>query len=136
MNRRPAARTLAWRLAALALVALVALTLAGCKQSPPNVLGTWHNADTAGKPASLSDLTLTPDGRFRYGGKNALGGNVAFGGNYQTAVVNGSAVMRLIYDDFPNQPTIWFYRVDGNQLTVSSVQGNLTNGSALVFTRR
>jgi hypothetical protein len=121
---------------ALALAALLALAVCGCKATPPSVLGSWRVAETAGKPASLSDLTLTSDGRFRYAGRNALGGVVAFGGTYQTAMVDGSAVMRLIYDDNPTQPTIWYYRVDGNQLIVSSVHSDLTNGTALVFTRR
>jgi hypothetical protein len=143
--------------AALALsVAFAALACASCTRpaTPPAgasatavptavapasaqaLLGEWRAADTAEKSGTLSDLTLTADGRFRYAGKNALGGPAAFGGSYQTGVQNGAPWIRLVYDDFPTNPTVWFYELDGAQLSVSAMQGNLTNGSALVFTRR
>jgi hypothetical protein len=140
-------------LVALVLVAAAIMVLAGCgagakptaatqpsaapTANPSQVLlGEWRAADTAGKSASLSDLTLSADGRFRYAGKNALGGPVAFGGTYQVGMVDGAQQIRLVYDDFPANPTLWFYKLEGSHLTVSTVQGNLTNGMALVFTRR
>jgi zinc/manganese transport system permease protein len=119
------------------LGALVVLPVAGCApKAKQSVVGEWRAADTYGKAGSLSDLSLLADGHFYYGGKNALGGPVRFGGRYQTGEQDGAAWIRLDFDAYPNRPTVWFYRVDGDKLTVSSARGNLTNGSALVFTKR
>lgn len=116
---------------------LLLFALAGCSaKAKPSVVGTWRAADTAGKRGSLSDLTLQSDGHFYYGGKNALGVSVRFGGTYRLGQQNGAPWIGLVYDDFPSRQTVWFYKVDDTQLTVSTVQGNLTNGSALVFTRQ
>jgi zinc/manganese transport system permease protein len=132
-----AARAMVAALALGALVALAMLPLAGCApKARPSLVGEWRVADTYGKAGSLSDLTLQADGHFYYGGKNALGGPVRFGGRYQMGEQNGVGWIRLDYDAYPGRPTVWFYRLDGTRLSVSSVQGNLTNGSALVFTRR
>jgi hypothetical protein len=133
MKRLAVARALC----ALALIASIVVSLAACAPAEkPTLLGSWHAADTAGKSASLSDLTLTPDARFRYAGKNALGGPVAFTGSYRTGEDKGTPWIALIYDDYPDKPAVWFYSLEANQLTVSAQRGNLTNGSALVFTRQ
>jgi hypothetical protein len=122
---------------ALVIAAVLAAALSGCALKPkPSVVGTWRAADTAGKVGSLSDLTLRPDGQFYYAGKNALGGTVRFGGRYRVGVSNGADWIRLDYDAYPGKPTVWFYRIEGTQLTVSTVQGNLSNGAGLVFTRQ
>ena len=147
-----AARAATAAIVALLVVALAtALGLGGCTAPGQAVssgsataapsgraalVGEWRAAGTAGKPGTLSDLSLLPSGHFRYTGKNALGGKVTFGGSYEVGTVNGSPQIRLVYDDFPDTPTRWFYMLDGTRLSVSSVQGNLSNGSALVFTRR
>lgn len=120
-----------------ALLALAVLPLVGCApKARPSLVGEWRAADTYGKVGSLSDLTLQADGHFYYAGKNALGGTVRFGGRYQMGEEKGVGWIRLDYDAYPGRPTVWFYRLDGNQLSVSSAQGNLTNGSAMVFTKR
>jgi hypothetical protein len=128
------------RASAVLLIAVAvgaALALGGCSAAAkPSLVGSWHAADTAGKAGSLSDLTLQADGHFFYAGRNALGGPVRFGGTYRTGVQNGAPWIGLAYDDFPGKPTIWFYKLEGTKLTVSTVQGNLTNGSALVFARQ
>ena len=129
-------RTLS-RAATAALMALLVLTLAACSaKAKPSVVGTWHAADTAGKSGSLSDLTLSANGHFFYAGKNALGGPVRFGGTYRLGEQNGAPWIGLVYDDYPGRPTVWFYKLDETHLSVSTVQGNLTNGSALTFTRQ
>jgi hypothetical protein len=126
--------------AALLVLALSVGALAGCvapaTEKPVSLVGEWTSPDTAGKVASLSDLTLRADGTFRYAGKSAIGGPVAFGGTYQLGDDVGSPCIRLVYADFPDRPTVWYYRLDGKQLLVSTVKGNLTNGSALTFMRK
>lgn len=123
--------------AMVALMFVFAAVVAGCAPAKPaSLIGTWTSPDTAGKNATLSDLTLYPDGRFRYAGKSALGGPAAFGGKYQTGVDKGLPWIRLVYADFPDRPTVWYYKLEGDKLTVSAVRGNLTNGSALVFMRK
>jgi hypothetical protein len=122
---------------ALLVVALLGAALAGCgSKAKPSVVGTWRAADTADKSGTLSDLTLQADGQFYYGGKNALGGPVRFGGRYRVGADKGADWIRLDYDAYPGRPTLWFYKIEGTQLTVSTVQGNLANGSGLVFTRQ
>jgi hypothetical protein len=131
-------RNRSWAAGGLVVALLVfAVALLGCSAgAKPGLVGEWRSPDTAGKSASLSDLTLFADGRFRYAGENALGGPVAFGGSYQTGVDAGTPWIRLVYDDFPDRPTVWFYKLEEKQLLVSAVRGNLTNGSALTFARR
>jgi hypothetical protein len=46
----------------------------------------------------------------------------------------GSAV-RLTYDDFPDRPEVWYFRVKGNTLTVAPTPAELDTDAALVFTR-
>jgi hypothetical protein len=122
-------------LVALLLVGAALFACAPAKPAP-SLVGEWASPDTAGKTASLSDLTLKADGQFRYAGKSALGGPVAFGGTYQTGVEAGTPWIRLIYADFPDAPQLWYYKLEEKQMLVSAVKGNLENGSALVFTRK
>ena len=82
-----------------------------------------------------SDLTFSPAGHFRYSGLNALGRPVAFLGTYATGVDHGTGWIALYYDDYTGGPKAWFYMLDGQQLKVSAIRGNLTNGTAMVFTR-
>ena len=127
---------------ALLGVALLGLALAGCAPAKPapaeqaSVVGSWTSPDTSGKNANLSDLTFYADGRFRYAGKSAIGGLVAFGGTYKMGSDSGAPTITLVFADFPDRPTFWYYQLDGNTLKVSGVRGNLTNGSALTFTRK
>jgi hypothetical protein len=122
---------------ALLLVALMGVAAAGCgPKAKPSIVGSWRAADTADKSGTLSDLTLQPDGQFYYGGKNALGGSVRFGGRYRVGEEKGADWIRLDYDAYPGRPTVWFYKIEGTQLTVSTAQVNLTNGSGMVFTRQ
>ena len=129
-----------WRAATAVFLAFVLLAgaLSACAPARPaaSLIGEWTSPDTAGKVASLSDLTLFADGAFRYAGKSALGGPVAFGGTYETGVEAGTPWIRLVYADFPDQPTVWYYKLSEKRLLVSAVKGNLDNGSALTFTRR
>ncbi|MDR3686434.1 MAG: hypothetical protein P4L93_05725 [Coriobacteriia bacterium] len=129
------------------VLALLGVALLGCapsKQAPAkqppakqaSLVGQWTSPDTAGKDASLSDITFFADGRFRYAGKSAIGSPVAFTGTYQTGSNSGAPTVTLVYADFPDRPTFWYYQLDGNTLKVSAVLGNLTNGSALTFTRK
>jgi hypothetical protein len=92
--------------------------------------------DTSGKAASLSELTLAQDGTFTYGGRNAHGVPVTFSGRYDMGTEQRGPWIRLTYSDFPDRPTVWFYRLAPDTLTVSAVRGDLSNGTALVFTRR
>ena len=120
----------------LALAALVLFAVACTPAAKPSLVGTWVSKDSSGKSANLSDLTLKADGTFEYAGKNALGGPVKFAGTYQTGTTTEGPWLRLTYSDFPDRSTLWFYRLEPTQLTVSAVAGDLANGSALVFTRR
>ena len=125
------------RFAAMVCVLAALVVLCACTPSKPaSIVGAWSAPDTAGKNASLSELALSADGTFRYGGKNALGGPVAFTGTYQTGTDSGTPWLKLVYADFPDRPTVWFYRIEGDRLSVSSVRGNLDNGSALTFVRK
>jgi hypothetical protein len=137
--RKPArnfAQKFAPALLALAILAL-ALSVGGCSaKAKPGVVGTWRSADTVGKAGSLSDLTLNADGTFFYAGKNALGGSVRFGGRYRVGEQDGAPWMQLAYDDYPDRNVVWFYKIEGSQLSASTMRGNLTNGSAMVFTRQ
>lgn len=126
------------RALALSVVLVLAMiTLAACApKERPSLVGEWRAADTYGKPGSLSDLTLQADGHFYYAGKNALGGPVRFGGRYQAGTQQGADWIRLDFDAYPGRPSIWYYRLEADRLMVSSAQGNLDNGSALVFTKK
>ena len=122
---------------AVLLCALLGGVLVGCApKKPASLVGEWTSPDTAGMNASLSDITFYSDGRFRYAGKSAIGSPVAFGGTYQTGADSGAPTVTLVYSDFPDRPTSWYYQLEGNTLKVSVVRGNLTNGSALTFTRK
>jgi len=45
------------------------------------------------------------------------------------------AVIRLTYDDFPDKPTTWFFKLDGDTLTVAPSRDDLQTEAALVFKR-
>jgi hypothetical protein len=89
-----------------------------------------------GQPANLSDLTLTADGKFTYGGQNALGGPVKFAGTYNTGRSDLGPWIQLVFADYTDRQTVWYYTVSDKELAVSAIPGNLKNGSALVFTRQ
>ena len=128
-----------WTLVGLVLLGAALVGCGPAKQAPAgqaNLVGEWTSPDTAGKNASLSDITFYPDGRFRYAGRSAIGGLVAFGGTYQQGQDAGTPTVKLVFADFPDRPTSWYYQLDGNTLKVSTVRGNLTNGSALTFKRK
>lgn len=119
---------------ALAGVLALALALAGCAPKP-SLVGTWEAPITSGKPGQLSTLMLNADGTFRYGGKNALGGPVAFGGTYKLGSADGAPTVTLDYADYPGRPITWFYSLTSDKLAVSTVRADLTNGTALTFER-
>ena len=124
--------------ALLVVLAAIAVMAVACTSPAPkpSLEGSWVVQDTAGKPGTLSDLTLAADGTFTYAGLNALGSPVRFAGSYQKGTSGAAPWIRLTYADFPDRPTRWFYRLEPQRLTVSTAVGNLRNGSALVFTRR
>jgi hypothetical protein len=124
---------------AMVIAALLLTGLLGCsakRPAPPSVVGSWQIAESAGDAGKLFDLTLAQDGTFIYAGKNALGAPVRFLGTYTMGSSTDGQWMRLVYHDRPSDPTVWFYRVDDKQLTVSTQPGNLDNGTALVFNRK
>jgi len=57
-------------------------------------------------------------------------------GVYETGDSQDGPWIRLVYHDFPDRNITWFYRVEGDRLTVSALPANLKNGTALEFTRR
>lgn len=137
----PAFRSLSARIALAAFVcaALFALALlSGCSAEDPasKLVGEWSAPATADKPANLSDLTLKADKTFVHVGKNALGGKVTFMGVYETGTSKEGPWVRLVYHDFPDRQVAWFYKIEGDKLYVSSLVGNLSNGTALEFTRK
>ena len=44
-------------------------------------------------------------------------------------------MIRLTYDDFPDKPTTWFFRLAGDTLTVAPSAADLGTEAAIVFTR-
>ena len=121
---------------ATALGALACLLALGACGPKPTLAGTWEAQAASGKPASLSTLTLRPDGTFRYAGKNALGGPVAFGGTYRVGRTPSGPTLTLVYADFPNNPVTWYYALSQDELRVSTLLGDLKNGTALTFQRQ
>jgi hypothetical protein len=123
-------------------VLCAALLLAGCTTraktepvSSQSVVGLWVNAAVKGQPASLSELGLSEDGSFRHSGSNALGLPVTFGGRYEVGNSGEGSVVRLTYDDFPDKPTTWYFRLDGDKLTLAPSVADLDTESAVVLTR-
>ena len=88
-----------------------------------------------GQPASLSEIGFAEDGTFRHSGSNALGLPVNFGGTYQLGSSAEGQVIRLIYADFPDRPTTWFFRLQGDRLTVAPSAEQLGTEEALVLKR-
>ena len=123
------------RMAALLAGVVCVLAMSGCGPKP-TLVGRWEAQATSGKRASLSTLTLESDGTFRYAGKNALGGPVAFGGTYKLARTPSGPTLTLVYADFPNTPVTWYYALSRDELRVSTVLGDLKNGTALTFQRQ
>ncbi|MEI7813528.1 MAG: hypothetical protein WCJ13_01885 [Coriobacteriia bacterium] len=123
---------------------VMALLVGGCvaRQSPApapvstgSVIGLWTNAAAKGQAASLSQIGFAEDGAFRHSGNNALGLPVNFGGSYQVGSSDQGPVMRLTYDDFPQQPTVWYFRLNGETLTVAPLAADLETEAAIVFQR-
>jgi hypothetical protein len=83
----------------------------------------------------LSDIGFGQDGSFRHSGSNALGRPVNFGGRYQVGTSAVNSVIRLVYDDFPDKPTVWFFRLNGDTLTVAPSVADLDSETAIVFKR-
>jgi hypothetical protein len=120
----------------------VVLLVGGCtapkRQEPvptQSVVGLWTNAASKGQAASLSDLGFEDDGSFRHSGSNALGLPVTFGGRYVVGNSGEGSVVRLTYDDFPDKPTTWYFRLDGEALTLAPSVADLDSEAAVVLTR-
>ena len=120
----------------------LALFVGGCvaRQAPApasteSVIGLWTNTAAKGQAASLSQIGFADNGSFRHSGNNALGLPVNFGGNYQVGSSEQGPVMRLTYDDFPQQPTVWYFRLNGDTLTVAPLAADLETEAAIVFQR-
>ena len=131
-------------LAALLCAALLctALAASGCgspaqQAAAPtqSVVGLWTNAATKGQPASLSEIVFAADGSFRHSGNNALGLPVNFSGRYQVGSSAQGTAVRLVYDDFPDKPTEWFFRLDGDTLTLAPRAADFETEAAIVFRR-
>ena len=126
---------------ALVMVALLATGLlagvAGCSAGAKRgLVGNWVADANANKPGKLFDLTIAADGTFFYSGKNALGGGVRFGGKYALGSSGSGPWIKLVYNDFPDRPITWFYKLSGNKLAVSTAPGDLKSGTAMVLTRQ
>ena len=124
------------------LLLSVLLVAGGCsapKQEEPvtaqSVVGLWTNAAIKGQPASLSELSLAEDGSFRHSGSNALGLPVTFGGRYAVGTSGEGSVVRLTYDDFPDKPTTWYFRLEDDRLTLAPSAVELGSEAAVVLTR-
>ncbi len=125
---------------AIAMTAALAFVLlagtAGCSGAKQKLVGSWVAATNAGKPGSLSDLTIAGDNTFLYAGKNAFGSSVRFGGKYTLGSSKAGPWIRMVYDDFPDRPIVWFYKVNGRWLEVSTVAADLKNGTAMALSRQ
>jgi hypothetical protein len=124
------------------LLLLAALIAVGCGPRQPqapvstgSIVGLWTNAAAKGQAASLSEIGFGEDGSFRHSGDNALGFPVNFGGSYQLGSSAQDSVIRLTYDDFPDKPTVWFFRLKGDTLTVAPLAEDLETERAIVFRR-
>lgn len=102
---------------------------------PPSVVGLWTIESAKGKAASLSEIGFDGNGTFKHMGHNALGKPVTFQGVYQVGGSDQGPVIRLTYDDFPDQPTRWYFRLDGSGLVVAENAADLDTERALEFER-
>jgi hypothetical protein len=135
----------ATRWAAIAVgsaVLLAALLALGCapKATPASVdtralVGLWTDAEARGIAGRLDEIQFREDGSFRHSGNNALGKPVNFGGHYQASRSAEGPFLRLIYDDFPEQTTVWFYRLDGDKLTVAPRAAELGSANSITWMR-
>jgi hypothetical protein len=119
-----------------------ALAVTGCASRrsqgsdvTPSIVGLWKIEAAKGRPASLSEIGFGADGAFRHSGNNALGLPVNFGGRYEVGGSAKDSVIRLTYDDFPDRPTTWFFRLEADTLTVAPSAADLATEDAIVFTR-
>jgi hypothetical protein len=119
-----------------------ALSVTGCasRRSPgpdvtQSIVGLWKIEAAKGRPARLSEIGFGADGAFRHSGNNALGLPVNFGGRYEVGGSARDSVIRLTYDDFPDKPTTWFFRLEGDTLTVAPSAADLGTEAAIVFRR-
>ena len=128
----------------LTLVAIGALVLLalGCRAQPsepststPSIAGLWTIPALKGQPVSLSEIAFESDGVFRQSGSNALGMPVAFQGRYQIEDSAGMWILRLTYNDYPDRPEVWYFRLEGNRLIVAKAPGGLDSGAVTVFER-
>ena len=125
-----------------AVLLCIVLIVAGCGPREPraaastqSVVGLWTNAAAKGRPASLSEIGFAEDGAFRHSGNNALGLPVNFGGRYQVGNMGEGSIIRLTYDDFPDNPTVWYFRLDEDTLSVAPLAADLGTEAAIVFRR-
>ncbi len=127
-------------MASLLLCAALAVTGCTSRRAPgpdatQSIVGLWKIEAAKGRPASLSEIGFGADGSFRHSGNNALGLPVNFGGRYEIGGSAKESVIRLTYDDFPDKPTTWFFRLAGDTLTVAPSAADLGTEAAIVFTR-
>jgi hypothetical protein len=120
----------------------VALAFTGCasRRSPgrdatQSIVRLWRTEAANGRAAGLSEIGFGADGAFTHSGNNALGLPVNFGGRYEVGRSAKDSVIRLTYDDFPDKPTTWFFRLDGDTLTVAPSAADLGTEVAIVFRR-
>lgn len=118
-----------------------ALGAAGCGPKAkaaapaPDVTGLWEMESAKGKAASLSEIGFGGDGTFKHMGHNALGMPVTFQGVYRVGESEEGPVIQLTYDDFPDRPTQWYFRLGGDELRVSVLPEDLDTENALLFER-
>ncbi len=118
------------------------VVLGGCRSRRPeaaasaqDIVGLWTNVAAKGQPATLFEIGFDRDGAFRHAGSNALGRRVNFGGRYEVGSSAEGPFIRLTYDDYPDKPTTWFFRLEGDRLTVAPDSAALGTEAALVFKR-
>lgn len=134
------ARTLCRVGIVLGLAALCAtLALMGCAEEPqppkPTLIGRWTSVQATGTTALLDEIVFEADGTFRHSGRNALGLPVAFTGAYTLGTDEQGAYIRLTYNDYPDKPTVWYYRLGMSTLSVSTDARDLQAGRAQRYRR-
>lgn len=123
------------------VILCAALVVVGCSPPAkgaapaPDVVGQWEIGSAMGKAASVSEIGFAGDGTFKHAGHDALGKPVTFQGVYAVGESEQGPVIQLTYDDFPERPTRWFFRVDGDELRVAPMPEDLDTENALEFER-
>jgi hypothetical protein len=119
-----------------ALPAQTALPAEPASAAPAaSVVGLWSVPYAKDREATLAEIGFGADGSFRHSGTNALGLPVNFQGRYVVGDSPQTPAIQLVYDDFPDKPVIWYYRLDKAGLTVAEDPSLLDSANAIHFQR-